>query len=49
MCIRDSLGTDPGQRLGAAGPAALASLRVLRHRLEQRRGDGSFVVTVIRA
>jgi Mrp family chromosome partitioning ATPase len=45
--IGADLGTDVGQRLGPAGPAALARLRVLRHRLEQRRGDGSFVVTVM--
>ncbi len=28
-------------------PPALAALRLLRHRLEQRRGDGSFVVSVM--
>jgi Mrp family chromosome partitioning ATPase len=34
--------------LRGAPPAALASLRVLRHRLEQKRGgDGSFVVSVV--
>jgi Mrp family chromosome partitioning ATPase len=33
--------------LRSASPAALAALRVLRHRLEQRRGDGSFVVSVV--
>lgn len=38
---------DGGACLGSAPPAALAALRVLRHRLEQRRGDGSFVVSVM--
>lgn len=33
--------------LRSASPSALAALRVLRHRLEQRRGDGSFVVSVV--
>ena len=34
--------------LRAASPAAIAALRVLRHRLEQRRGDGgSYVVSVV--
>jgi Mrp family chromosome partitioning ATPase len=33
--------------LAETSPASLASLRVLRHRLEQRRGDGSFVVAVL--
>ncbi len=31
----------------AAPPPVLAALRILRHRLEQRRGDGSFVVSVM--
>jgi Mrp family chromosome partitioning ATPase len=38
---------DGGACLGPSPPAALAALRVLRHRLEQRRGDGSFVVSVM--
>jgi Mrp family chromosome partitioning ATPase len=38
---------DGASRLGAAPPAVLASLRLLRHRLEQRRGDGSLVVSVM--
>jgi Mrp family chromosome partitioning ATPase len=33
--------------LAAAPAAALSALRVLRHRLEQRRGDDSFVVTLL--
>jgi Mrp family chromosome partitioning ATPase len=33
--------------LAPASPRALAALRVLRHRLEQRRGDGSYVVAVM--
>jgi Mrp family chromosome partitioning ATPase len=33
--------------LRSASPATLAALRVLRHRLEQRRGEGSFVVSVV--
>ena len=33
--------------LEGAAPAALSALRVLRHRLEQRRGDGAFVVSVM--
>ncbi len=33
--------------LRSASPSALAALRVLRHRLEQRRGEGSFVVSVV--
>jgi Mrp family chromosome partitioning ATPase len=37
----------PGTPLLAAPPAALAALRVLRSRLEQRRGDGSLVVSVM--
>jgi Mrp family chromosome partitioning ATPase len=45
--IGADLGSDAGATLGGASPAALATLRVLRHRLEQRRGDGSFVVTVM--
>ena len=38
---------DGDARLGPAPPAALAALRILRHRLEQRRGDASFVVSVM--
>jgi Mrp family chromosome partitioning ATPase len=38
---------DGGARLGPVSPPALAALRILRHRLEQRRGDGSFVVSVM--
>jgi Mrp family chromosome partitioning ATPase/uncharacterized protein involved in exopolysaccharide biosynthesis len=34
-------------RAAASPPEALAALRVLRHRLEQKRGDGSFVVSVM--
>ncbi len=33
--------------LRSASPSTLAALRVLRHRLEQRRGEGSFVVSVV--
>jgi Mrp family chromosome partitioning ATPase len=33
--------------LASAPPAAISALRVLRHRLEQRRGDGSFVVSLL--
>jgi Mrp family chromosome partitioning ATPase/uncharacterized protein involved in exopolysaccharide biosynthesis len=40
-------GQGAGAFLREASPEALASLRVLRHRLEQRRGDGSFVVSVM--
>lgn len=41
--------TDAGPRtwLESAPPEVVASLRVLRHRLDQRRGDGSFVVSVM--
>jgi Mrp family chromosome partitioning ATPase len=41
-----SEGGQPGLLEGAA-PDALSALRVLRHRLEQRRGDGAFVVSVM--
>ncbi|MFT3773178.1 MAG: hypothetical protein QM820_47975 [Minicystis sp.] len=37
----------PARVLAGAPPAALGALRVLRHRLEQRRGDGSYVVSVM--
>ena len=35
--------------LDAMPPAALGALRVLRHRLEQRRGEGSLVVSILSA
>ena len=41
-----AVATDGGPPL-AAPPPVLAALRILRHRLEQRRGDGSFVVSVM--
>jgi Mrp family chromosome partitioning ATPase len=37
----------PARLLASAPPEARSALRVLRHRLEQRRGDGSFVVSVM--
>ncbi|APR76383.1 Tyrosine-protein kinase EpsD [Minicystis rosea] len=37
----------PAQVLASAPSAALGALRVLRHRLDQKRGDGSFVVSVM--
>jgi Mrp family chromosome partitioning ATPase len=38
---------DAVARAAASPPEAVAALRVLRHRLEQKRGDGSFVVSVM--
>jgi Mrp family chromosome partitioning ATPase len=44
----DPEGAGAFARMRAASPSALAALRVLRHRLEQRRVDGrSFVVSVV--
>jgi Mrp family chromosome partitioning ATPase len=37
----------PARVLAAAPPAVLGALRVLRHRLEQRRGHGPFVLSVM--
>jgi Mrp family chromosome partitioning ATPase len=37
----------PGTPLVSLPPAALGALRILRHRLEQRRGDGSLVLSVL--
>jgi Mrp family chromosome partitioning ATPase len=38
---------DGGACLGAASPRALAALRILRRWIEQRRGDGSLVLSVM--
>ena len=45
--IGSDLPPDGSRRLGPVPPAALGALRILRHRLEQRRGDGSLVVSVM--
>jgi Mrp family chromosome partitioning ATPase len=45
--IGADLRPDGSSRMGPCPPAALAALRILRARLEQRRGDGSFVVSVM--
>jgi len=36
-----------GSPLVSVPPVALGALRILRHRLEQRRGDGSLVISVL--
>jgi Mrp family chromosome partitioning ATPase len=43
----DMVGAGAETLLRKATPAARASLRVLRHRLEQRRASGAFVVSVV--
>lgn len=43
----DMLGTGAESLLRKATPSARASLRVLRHRLEQKRSAGAFVVSVV--
>jgi Mrp family chromosome partitioning ATPase len=45
--IGTDVGGGAGAGLGAASPPTLAALRILRRWIEQRRGDGSLLVSVM--